>query len=382
MANTVNPIIDRIRRELTELKGLDKSQAHTMSPVYYTSPAFLELEKEHIFRKEWICVGHVGEVPDPGDFYTTELVEEQLLVVRGSDGQVRVLSNVCRHRANMIAQGAGNAKRFVCGYHAWTYAPEGELLNAPLMARVEGFDKKKCHLHGFKTEIWKGFIFVNLDGKATPLAPRLVGLEPLIGNYHIEQRHLVHKAEAVWNTNWKNLTENFMEGYHLSATHTTTLHPMTPTSLSEKFPGGVGYTGFKSHLSPNFPERGPFHPDMTMEERRYSVLFCAYPSMVVAVATNITLYLCLRPASADSVAIRMGLIGVVDDKEHQVVKDYVALLNAFNAEDQAKLETLQKGMKTHYYHPGPLAPEDFEGTIWDILNFMASRLGIDVPLEA
>lgn len=373
--------VERIRNELTRVKTLKPSEATTMPPEYYTSEEFLSLEKEHVFRKEWICLGHEGEVPNPGDYFTTEIVDEQLLVTRGKDGVIRVFSNVCRHRGNIIAEGRGNAARFSCAYHAWTYAgDDGRLIGAPLMDKVPGFDKTKCSLPSFKTEIWNGFLFVNLSGDAEPLAPRLAEMEPLIRNYHIDDRNFLYITEDVWNTNWKSLCENFMEGYHLSATHSKTLHPITPTSLCEKIPGNSAFTGYKAHYNPNTPERGPFHPDLTREEQRFSGLYCIYPGLVFSVAPHFTLFLCLRPAGADAVAIRWGVAGVLTDPDDPGVHGYVKLCNDFNAEDRAKLETLQRGLKTKYYRSGPLAADHYEGTIWDIYQFMASRLASDVEL--
>lgn len=374
-------VVDRLRNDLTRLKALPSSEAVTMPPEYYTSEAFLALEKDHVFRKDWVCLGHEGEVANPGDYFTTEMVDEQLLVTRSKDGEVRVLSNVCRHRGNIIAEGRGNAARFSCKYHAWTYdGSDGRLIGAPLMDKVPGFDKSKCNLPSFKTEIWNGFIFVNLDGTAEPLAPQLADMEPLIRNYHIDERNFLYATDDIWQTNWKSLCENFMEGYHLSATHTKTLHPITPTNLCEKIPGNDAFTGYKAHYNPSTPERGPYHPDLTRDEQRFSGLYCVYPNLVFSVAPHFTLFLCLRPAGADAVAIRWGVAGVLTNPDDPGVHDYVRLCNEFNAEDRAKLETLQKGLKTKYYTGGRLAADHFEGTIWDIYQYMARKLASDIAL--
>jgi phenylpropionate dioxygenase-like ring-hydroxylating dioxygenase large terminal subunit len=124
-----------------------------------------------LFRKQWICVGHAGALGSPGDFFTTELVGEPLLVVRDSSTAIRVLSNVCRHGASPVAHGAGNATRFVCSYHGWTYGLDGRLLGAPLIQEDEHFAKGGCRLPQFASELWQGYIFVNLDGLAPQLAP-------------------------------------------------------------------------------------------------------------------------------------------------------------------------------------------------------------------
>ncbi|MEM7539372.1 MAG: aromatic ring-hydroxylating dioxygenase subunit alpha [Chloroflexota bacterium] len=375
-------VVQQIREELTALKSISADQARTMPPIYYTSPEFLALEEEYIFRREWVCIGHVGEIPNDGDFFTTELVGEPLLVVRASDkpGDINVLSNVCRHRGNIIAEGRGNGKRFTCTYHAWTYSTAGDLLSAPLMNRIDGFDKKGCSLPSFATEIWQGFIYVNLDGNATPLADKLTGLMPIIQNYRMGERNFVYGEETVWATNWKCLAENFMEGYHLTATHSTTLHPITPTSLCKKMPHDDYFTGYWAKYDPTYPERKPYPPELTAEETRQSPMFCVNPNHVIGLATNACVYMCLRPLDPDHVGIRWGVISTANPDDQSAI-DYVTLCHEFNAEDKEKLETLQRGLKSRYLQTGYLAPADFEGTIWDLYGFVARRLGSDVALE-
>ena len=136
--------IAAIQQALREIRGRGIDQSRTMPNEFYTSEEFLEHEREEIFRKEWICLGRVDELPNPGDYFTTELIDEPLIVVRGQDDKVRVLSNVCRHRSSVIAEGKGNSKHFVCPYHAWTYSDNGQLLRAPYMDKVKGFDVKTC----------------------------------------------------------------------------------------------------------------------------------------------------------------------------------------------------------------------------------------------
>ncbi|WP_424830180.1 aromatic ring-hydroxylating oxygenase subunit alpha [Ruegeria sp.] len=382
MGDMSTSAIDKIRADLAALQELDQLDGHAMPGDFYNSEEFLEFEKEHLFRKEWVCLGHVGEVANPGDFYTTDLVGELLLVTRGEDGEIRVLSNVCRHRGNQVeTEAKGNRKRFVCGYHAWTYGDDGALKAAPLMKKVRTFDQKKCGLKQFRTEIWEDFLFVNLDGNATPLAPRMEGLSKLMTNYHHEERHLVFMEETVWNTNWKSLMENFLEGYHLSATHLKTLHAITPTKLCQKFEEwGEGYTGYHAVYDPDWPDRGPFHEDLNEFERRNSLLTCAYPSFLLSVATHFTLFLCLRPIDADHVAIRWGVAGFNPEPGNKEAVEYVELCRGFNAEDKEKLETLTKAIKSKYYEPGPLAPDNFEGTIWDFLQYVAKHLSAKAEL--
>src|SRR5512142_726764 len=109
------------------------ARAWTLSANHYTDPAVLAQEKERVFGRTWQVVGHVRQLANPGDYVTTELVGEPLLIVRDTAGELRAFYNVCRHRAGPPAEGCGSRKVFRCGYHGWTYSLDGRLLNAPEM---------------------------------------------------------------------------------------------------------------------------------------------------------------------------------------------------------------------------------------------------------
>lgn len=366
--------ISYLRETLSDMLSLPSEAARAMPAQFYTSNDFLKLEQEDVLSKEWMCVGHIGEVINPGDFYTTDMLDEQLLVTRDLEGSVRVLSNVCRHRGNKVVEGSGNRRRFVCQYHTWSYDNTGALLSAPFMKDKAGFDKRQCSLPEFQSEIWKGWIFVNLEGGASPLASRLSGLQKIIANYHPEDRFLNFMEEDIWSCNWKCLFENFMEGYHLSTTHRNTLHKITPTRLCKKMESGDAWTGYHAYYNPSYPPRGPFHPDLTEDEKVNSPMYGIFPNLVVGMATNFTLFMCLRPYTENKVKIRWGVTGLENDPDAQSVKDYVELCKAFNEEDREKLEVLQLALKTRHYSGGPLAPDDYEGAIWDFVQYMARHL--------
>lgn len=375
-----NDTVSTLRNTLATMQTLPGDEARAMPAEFYTSSDFLTLEKDHVLRREWMCIGHVGEVSNPGDFYTTEMLDEQLLVTRDTNGVIRVLSNVCRHRGNQVAEGSGNSQRFVCQYHTWSYDNTGALLSAPLIKNTPSFDKSKCALPEFSSEIWNGWIFVNLDGQAEPLEPRLNGLQKIVNNYHPEERFLNFIEEDTWNCNWKCLFENFMEGYHLSTTHLETLHKITPTRLCKKMTSGEGWTGYHAYYDPDYPPRGPFHEDLTDDEKVNSPMYGIYPNLVVGMATNFTLFMCLRPNGVNKVNIRWGVTGLENDPDAQKVKDYIHLCKTFNAEDREKLEVLQVALKTRHFQGGPLAPDDYEGCIWDFIQYMAKHLATE-PVE-
>ncbi len=358
---------------LAEIRDLDASQARSLPAAFYASEAFLELEKEEIFRKEWICLGRVAEIPKRGDYFSTQLLDEPLIVVRSQDDKVRVLSNVCRHRSSVIVEGKGNAKNFVCPYHAWTYANNGQLLRAPYMDKVAGFDVKGCRLPELASEIWCGFIYVNLDGKAKPLAPRLQGLEPYIMNHHPEDMVVNVVLDEIWSTNWKCLAENYLEGYHLSTVHHKTLHDRTPTRLCEKIPPGEGYTGYKSHYTRKSPQRKPYHPDLTAEEKRYSMYCWVFPSHLVSLNPSGSSSLCLQPRGVGEVANRC-ILSSHEAQPARPPKLRVEDRNRIMDEDRAQLARVRRGLMSRYVEPNRLGPPALEGTVWDMFQYMSRQL--------
>jgi phenylpropionate dioxygenase-like ring-hydroxylating dioxygenase large terminal subunit len=363
-------ISDALRRAA----GSPHDKAHAMPGAYYSSDRMLEIERAALFGREWICVGRADEIPEFGDYMTYDLLNEPIAVVRGEDGAIRALSNVCRHRAMPVLLGKGRARRLVCPYHSWTYDTSGRMIGAPLAAKRDDFDKANCRLPEFKCEVWQGFVFVTLDPQAEPLAPKLAGLDAIIENYHFEQMRTRYAAFEVWNTNWKSLVENFMEGYHLSALHRDTLHPVNPTKLCEHFPAGEGYFGYYAGFSPDMQREKIGHPDLSDKELDTCVMFAVPPNLVVGGASDYSSFICIEPVSTGSIRVKLGLFFFGDHWSDAQVDNAVDLFQRTMAEDKIVLEQIGRGLRSSHYRPGPLAPADYEGNVLDLHQYIARRL--------
>ena len=215
-------LVAEIRSELAEIANAPKGAPRGPSGRFYSDPTYFEYECKTVLRRNWHCVGRVDELANQGDYLTVQLLDEPLIVVRDHE-DIKVLSNVCRHRGMPLVQGIGNTKRFVCSYHAWTYGTDGALLRAARM-KNDSFDAKQCALPEFACAQRFGFIYVCLDKNPPDIDAALGGLETVIGHYQPEQYRIVHSATEIWKTNWKCLVENFMEGYHLSVVHPCLLY--------------------------------------------------------------------------------------------------------------------------------------------------------------
>ncbi|MDB5659251.1 MAG: hypothetical protein JWS10_1866 [Cypionkella sp.] len=359
---------------LKDSEKLGYDEAWSMPTAYYTDPAVLALERERLFGREWVCIGRADELPNPGDYLTFQLCDEPVVVIRGDDNKIRVLSNVCRHRGAIIAEGSGHTGRLVCPYHHWSYDRSGQLAAAPKMTTHPTFDAKSCRLPEFACEEWHGFIFTNLSDNPPALGPRLQGLDALIKNYHMEQMTTRYVIEEVWPSNWKSFIENFMEAYHLSPLHKTTLAPMNPTKLCSHIPAGEAYFAYNAGFSPDLPRSYKGHPDLTDAEAMNCVMMAVPPGLVSGCSGDYSSFICVQPESVDKVRVRMGLMFYGPTWEQKDVDFAVDLFHQYMAEDKVVLANMVRGLKSRHYSRGPLAPADFEGPALDFYRYYSRRM--------
>ncbi|HZS04342.1 MAG TPA: SRPBCC family protein [Blastocatellia bacterium] len=193
--------------------------ASTPPSSWYVDPHMLEREKAGVFAHTWQLVGRTDQVAAPGDYFTTTIADEPIIVVRGADDRLRALSNVCRHRAGPVAEGAGNRKVFQCGYHGWTYRLDGKLHGTPEFEGVECFDKEQNCLPEFQVETWGGLVFVNLDRGSAPLAETLEDLPQRVAHRDFAAMKPAARKDCYAECNWKVYVDNYLEGYHIPLVH-------------------------------------------------------------------------------------------------------------------------------------------------------------------
>lgn len=200
----------------------DVDNAYTLPKVFYTSKTVFEKEKEEIFAKSWICVGHVSEVAKPNEYFTRMVVGENIIVIRGKDDVLRAFYNVCPHRGHELLTGSGKSKNVItCPYHAWTFKLDGSLALARNCENVENFDKEDFSLVSLKVEDYAGFIYINMDPEATCVEDQLPGFGQKLTETCPVIRDLKLAARFVTNTasNWKVIVDNYQECYHCGPAH-------------------------------------------------------------------------------------------------------------------------------------------------------------------
>jgi phenylpropionate dioxygenase-like ring-hydroxylating dioxygenase large terminal subunit len=201
-------------------------------PVNYEdsiSPAHYELERDAIFRKTWLNVGRVEQLPKTGSYFTKEIeaARTSVVVVKGKDGVVRAFHNICRHRGNKLVwndypreEVSGTFRQFTCKYHGWRYDLDGTLNFVQQEDEFFDLDKDDYGLVPVRCEIWSGFIFVNFDDTDTQsLSDYLGKLGAGLGDYPFGKLTEVYKYRAEVGSNWKLFIDAFAEFYHAPVLH-------------------------------------------------------------------------------------------------------------------------------------------------------------------
>jgi choline monooxygenase len=180
------------------------------------------IDRHAIFDRAWQLVAHASQLRDAGDHVVADLAGLPVIAVRGTDGGIRVMHNVCRHRAGPIAQCDGlGAKALRCRYHGWTYTLEGQLRSAPEMKDAAGFDVADVRLPQLAVRVWQGLVFAAVDEAHAPDFEAFVaGIGARLGaDRGLDHYGGHHRAAYDIGCNWKVYVDNYLEGYHVPFVH-------------------------------------------------------------------------------------------------------------------------------------------------------------------
>jgi choline monooxygenase len=192
----------------------------------YFEQDFHDLEAAHLWRKTWLSAAHVSELPNPGSYKLFQQLGLSIIVSRGLEGEIRAFHNTCRHRGSaLLLEEKGSARRFVCPYHSWGYALDGRLVSVPEAHDFACLDKAERPLIQVRCEVWRGFIFINLDQDAEPLADFLAPMTGQVADFPLEDMVVKDVLTAEMDCNWKAAYDNFLEIYHVNTVHAKSLAP-------------------------------------------------------------------------------------------------------------------------------------------------------------
>ncbi|WP_234332652.1 aromatic ring-hydroxylating dioxygenase subunit alpha [Streptomyces sp. NRRL S-87] len=339
---------------------------------YYTDPGLAEAEQRHVFAKSWQLVCHESDLPGPGARLAALAAGREVLVVRTQDGSLAAHLNVCRHRGTrLVTAPEPSGKAIRCPYHGWTYRLDGTLVGAPEARQIPCLDKPNLGLLPVRVESFLGFVFVNHDPDAVPLAESCAGLAEAVGHYAgpelvpigKDRIHDLAGAE-VQHANWKVAVDNYLEGYHVPVAHPGLMRLLDYQSYTAET--DVAYALFASPLrdkpSSNWAERlyqrvtAPM-PGLREEDRRVWRYAVIYPNTLIDFYPDHVLAWTAVPTAVDRVAVP----GAFYARPGSGLRTRVARrLNVHigwitNDEDAELVARVQQGLGTPGFVPGPLS---------------------------
>ncbi len=230
---------------------------------FYVSRAFHDLDIEAVFARSWLYVAAEAQIPGPGDYITVDIGPYSVILVRGDDGAVRGLHNVCRHRGSrVLTRPEGSVGNIVCGYHQWTYATDGSLLNAG--SQGERADASCLGLKPVALRTVGGLVFACLADDPPSDIDEVIGrLEPYVAPHRLGHAKVAAQEELIEDGNWKLVMENNRECYHCEAGHpelTCTFFPTYGYEFEEipdhLLPAHARYLRAEAELERACEERG------------------------------------------------------------------------------------------------------------------------------
>lgn len=389
--------LPELLEEIQVTADLPLEQAKTLPAEAYTSEEFLRWEMEHVLGANWICLAHVSQIPRPGDFINVEALGEPLIVVHGKDGQIRILSRVCPHRAMDImppgfgydghgpaefregGPSCGHTRLFLCPYHHWSFELDGALKGCPEMHKAEGFVRDEIGLKAFRCEVWLGFIFLNLSGEAAPVAEQYAELAEDIGGWDPEHLHVVIAKEWDCPFNWKVLVENFMEGYHHLGAHCKTLqlfmparHTWTETERAHSMRVNLP---FKDGVEADGESDFPAIPTIPLDQQKQMAVYLGQPSFLLFTGPDRLFWYRIDPISADRSRLLTTCLvndaALADPDYPRKLELADKMLVDFHLEDMEVCTAVQRGFHAGGYQRGRLS--HLEMPIWLIQRYLAAR---------
>ncbi|CAN7627303.1 aromatic ring-hydroxylating dioxygenase subunit alpha [Phyllobacterium sp. LjRoot231] len=319
------------QRDLTIPNNWDRRGLPAWS---YSSPALLELEKEHVFRSHWQIAGHVCDVPNAGDYVALDVVGERALIVRGKDGEVRAFHNICRHRGSrVVADNKGTCNNaLVCPFHGWVYNLDGTLRGAARPRSFPEMDKNEFGLMPLELEIWMGLIFIRFrkSGQRS-IATLMKPFEAEITHYKIADMVPAGFWTQKSPVNWKSVRDVDNEGYHVAMAHPALQDLYGSTYYDEPFVDGVSrsFASYNPHAGRrwsvrNYIKLAPEPTHLPENLRKAWIYYGLFPNAVISVTPEGAQYYQEFPLSTGETLLRGAVFRYKDETRQQRAARYLA----------------------------------------------------------
>jgi len=360
----------------------------TLPGEAYRSAEWFARETEAIFHREWFLVGRAEALRSSGDYFHVDVAGERLLVVRGRDGDLRALHDVCRHRGSRLvlehppttAEPSAAHGRFRgairCPYHAWTYGLDGELRVAPFLSERDGLRKEELPLHRAAVEAWGGFVFVNLSPSGS-LIDQLGGIPDRTRNYPLEDLRAARRISYDVLANWKVVVENYNECYHCGPVHPELCEVVPAFKDGGRrldWEAGIPHRdGATTFTRSGTTERAPF-PGLSEQEWTRHKGELAYPNMMLSLSSDHVAAFTLWPLEAGRTRIDCDFLFHPDEigRPGFDPSDAAEFWDLVNRQDWRICEAVQDGMSSRVFDTGFYAP--MEDLSLDIRRYVGDRV--------
>ncbi|MFN7150414.1 MAG: aromatic ring-hydroxylating oxygenase subunit alpha [Microthrixaceae bacterium] len=320
----------------------------------YTDPAFFELERERVFPRTWLFMGHESEWPQPGSYRSSERSGAPVVVVRGDDGELRAFFNSCRHRGAPVTRDeCGTARRLTCQYHSWSYGTDGTLVSVPEARSFVGLDRDALGLTPLRCETWDGWVFVNEDADAGPLVDFLGPVAEQMAEIDGPAMRAVGTRVHPVSCNWKLMVDAFLEVYHVRTVHPDSaaiLYDDRATTVTMLPNGHSRLTVDKHDDLRDFPMVSDEHdnPAVPLLWRQTSTSFGIFPNLVVPMDTGAFTFLSMWPTSATTTDLELRWYAPAwqGDQVPQEHLDRMTLFDTVMAQDQANMAPIQASISS------------------------------------
>lgn len=358
------------RQPLRSAKGLD--------PAAYTSAEFFVAEQHRVFEQAWVCVGVADELAGPGRLLVRDVGSKSVIITRNESGALRGFINSCRHRGTELAEvDCDVAGTIRCPYHRWGYSLDGALKATPFFDDVprDDFDRSAHGLHSVRVDVWGVLLFVCLSDATPALADWLGDLPERMAGYDLDSWISRHQQTLDIDANWKLITENFQEYYHLTWVHPE-LAKVSRVADHYRYQGPGMYCG-QTTTPVSGDERDDWLalPEAAGLDRSDAVsgrFVAIFPNVILSVLPNHIWMMRLDPIAAGVTRETCTMLlpmstGTVPDETIAPTKEFWLDVNG---EDIDIVQRGQRGLSRGGVPAGPLAPR-FEEPLHRFHNMLA-----------
>ncbi len=356
---------------------------------YYYDERIYEQEQEKIFSAMWVYAGIANTLAEAGDYKVVEVGNENVIVVRTKQGDLRAFLNVCRHRgARLCSEMAGHLKGSIqCKYHAWTYGLDGRLIGAPNVLALDTFDASAYGLHPVALEVWEGLIWINISNTPPSLTEQLYDpeVDAFAGNgpiarYGIGQLRVAKTITYEVRANWKLIWENTLECYHCGPMHPElcALVPMYRTGTVDDSAGAMLADNAEAFSITGKASRPPLPGLLPEDVRRYYGFF-AMPNAFVNLLSDHVVIDAFQPIGPELTRVTSQWLFDAEEmsKPNFDSMDAVEILDLVNRQDWVVCELAQQGMHSKAMgRGGNYSP--LEHHIRGFVDFILGKLGDDL----